>query len=280
MGLKICIVGLGLMGASLAGALKGFKNADITGIDVSDVVTKTALNNGIVSMASTDIHAVAGADLVIFCVYAHHIPALLKECAGDIKQGAIISDICGVKTSLYGKIMPLLPDSASYVGLHPMTGKERDGIDNATPDLYRGSSMLICPTKRSTASAKALMTELAEYIGCARIKQCDYERHDAIIAYTSDLMHISAAGLCINYPSDMDLSFAAGAFRDCTRIADINAEAWTELLLDNGENVLHSLDEFIAGLAEIRAAIAKNDSDELKRLLTLAGDNKREMLKR
>ena len=281
MGFNICIVGLGLMGASLAGAIKGFKNASITGVDSSEAVLKKALADKLVQTATTDISvAVATADLLIFCVYARYIPALLKKCAGDIKPGAVVSDICGVKTDLYNKILPLVPKDISYVGVHPMAGKERDGIENADPALYKNSSMLICPTEFSTDEGKKLLADMANYIGCARIKECDYKTHDAIIAYTSDLMHIASAGLCVNYPPQMDLSFAAGAFRDCTRIANINAEAWTELLLENRENTLHSLDEYLEGLNSMRAALADNNPEELARLLTLAGDNKREMLKR
>ena len=281
MGFNICIVGLGLMGASLAGALEGFKNATITGVDINEAVVQRALDEKIVQAATTDIYeAVKDADLLIFCVYARHIPELLGKCVAGIKQGAAVTDICGVKAALYKEILPLIPQNVSYVGIHPMAGKERDGIENATPTLYQNSSMLICPTESSTDEARGLMADMAKYIGCARIKECDYKRHDTIIAYTSDLMHVASAGLCVRYPQEMDLSFAAGAFRDCTRIADINAEAWTELLLENRENVLCTLDDYIKSLNHMRRAIADNNAPELSELLTQAGNNKREMLKR
>jgi prephenate dehydrogenase len=124
------------------------------------------------------------------------------------------------------------------------------------------------------------MRALAEHIGAARIAVSDPAAHDAVIAYTSDLMHIAAAGLCVDFHPDMTLAYAAGAFRDCTRIADINAAAWTELLLSNADNTLGMLDRYMASLAHIRRALAERDEAALCALLDRAGRNKREMLTR
>lgn len=281
MKVKITIVGLGLMGASLAQALKGFKESYITGVDVDSAVLEKSLTEGMVDNATDDILAgVTDADLVIFSVYAKHIPKLLKSCIASLKPGVIITDICGVKQDLYAKIMPVLPEDAAYVGIHPMAGKERDGIENATASLYQNSSMLICPTPASTSEAINLMEEIAKYIGCSRIQQVSCELHDAIIAYTSDLIHIASAGLCIHFHPDMNLAFTAGAFKDATRIADINAEAWTEMLFENQKNVLDCLDVYIEDLQQIRIAVLEKDEVTLTALLNTAGHNKREILTR
>lgn len=278
---KVAVAGLGLMGASLALALKGFKEAEIVGMDSSPVVCQKALERGIVDRCHTDIQqAAAGADLILFCVYAHHIPALLESCRPALKAGAVLGDICGVKHGLYEKILPMVPETVEYIGLHPMAGRERDGIDNAVADLYSGTGFLICPVKARQQKAVGLVEAMARHIGCARIEVVDYKTHDEIIAYTSDLMHISATALCMRYHPEMNLTFTAGAFRDCTRIADINAAAWSELLLDNRENVLHCLNGFIEDLSAVQQAIEADDSDKLHDLLALGGNNKREMLKK
>lgn len=277
---NIYIIGLGLMGASLAKALHGFENSRIIGLDQNQHVCEIALNESIVHNICKDTKEIADADMVIFCVYAKHIPGLLEDILPFIKTGCIISDICGVKSSLYEKIFPLIPEDIEYVGIHPMAGKERDGIENASPDIYKNSSMLICPTPHSSADAIQLMESMAAYIGCCRTEVVNYKLHDHIIAYTSNLMHAASAGLCIHFPQEMNMSFTAGAFRDCTRIADINAEAWTELLMDNRLHTINALETYINDLIEMKNALIDKDSTNLFKLFEKAGNNKRDMMRR
>jgi prephenate dehydrogenase len=281
MGFRVCVVGLGLMGGSLAMALRGFREAEIVGADTDPAARRKALEAGAVQAAyGGAADAAAGAELVVFCVYAHHIPGLLKACGPVLAPGAVLSDICGVKTPLYRELEPLIPEGADYVGVHPMAGRERDGFDNADGALYQNTGFLITPLPRTQPSSVALMEELAAHIGAARVAVSSPAAHDAIIAYTSDLMHIAAAGLCADFHPDMTLAHTAGAFRDCTRIADINAAAWTELLLSNAGNTLRELDRYMNSLTQIRRALAERDEAALYALLGRAGRHKREMLTR
>jgi len=281
VGYKIGIIGLGLMGGSLAYALRGFKGARIAGADVRPEVCQKAEQNGAVDEAHTDASkAMEEADLIIFCVYAHNIPALIEKNLSAIKPGAVLSDICGVKSGLYKSLEGIIPGHADYIGIHPMAGKEKDGFDNADPGIYKNSGLIICPLPSTRHDSVELMRELAEHIGVTRLAVSPAGIHDEIIAYTSDLMHISAAGLCLNYHPDMSSAYTAGAFRDCTRIADINAEAWAELLMDNRLNTLEYIDKHIGGLKKIRDCLAEHDDKRLFELLEIAGRNKREMLER
>ena len=118
---------------------------------------------------------------------------------------------------------------------------------------------------------------MAHYIGATRITLADFQEHDSVIAYTSDLMHIAAAGLCLDYHPDMNRAYTAGAFRDCTRIAKINPELWTELFLSNRENVLTEMDRYFKSLNRIRTAVADGDVEELRRLLEIVAHNKQTM---
>ena len=272
------IVGLGLMGASLAMALKGFKNARIIGTDIDETICRQAEKDGAVSAAYAEPGRVfAQSGLLIFCVYAHHISPLLETNAKHLKPGCVVSDICGVKGPLYERIMPLVPEGIAYVGAHPMAGKERDGYENAEAGLYRGCGFVVVPTARSTPEGVALLRELAAYVGAARVAEAEPEAHDALIAYTSDLMHAAAAGLCVRPHPGFDLAFTAGAFRDCTRIADINAGAWTELLMDNRENTAAALSAYIEDLRAMQKALVNEDRKALYQLLQIAGENKRRM---
>ncbi|MDR1471938.1 MAG: prephenate dehydrogenase [Synergistaceae bacterium] len=281
MGYRICVIGLGLMGASLCGALRGFRGARIVGMDVLGDVRERAERSGLVDFAATNAgDAIEGSDLVVFCVYAHNIPEMIGEHARRFRRGAVVSDICGVKGALYARLEGLLPDDVDYVGIHPMAGRERDGFDNADPAIYENSGMIITPLPRSKPEGVSLMREMAEHIGASRIAVTPPEEHDAIIAYTSDLMHIASAGLCMDFHPGMTPAHAAGAFRDCTRVADINAGAWTELLMSNRRHVLERLDIYMNNLSRVREALASGDERELFSLLDAAGGNKREMLAR
>ena len=278
---KIAVIGLGLMGASLAGALRGFRRARIAGSDIREDICRKALEHGIVDEASAlPADSIKDADLVIFCVYAHNIPRLIEENLASFAHSPVISDICGVKSGLYAKLRGILPAGADYVGIHPMAGGERDGFENANPSIYKNSGMIICPLPGTKPESVELMRELAEYVGATRLAVTSPKEHASIIAYTSDLMHIASAGLCMEYHPGLTAAFTAGAFRDCTRIADINADAWTELLLDNKTRTLERLDEYIDSLRKVRGAMAASDKNELRALLERAGKNKREMLKR
>jgi prephenate dehydrogenase len=281
MGYRIGIIGLGLMGASLAGALRGWRGAVIAGADTLAGARERALSLGMVDEAYVDAgEAINGADLVIFCVYAHLIPSLIEENVGVFRPGALITDICGVKSGLYAKLKGLLPEGTGYVGIHPMAGKERAGFGNADPAIYQNSGFIICPLPASRQENIALMREMASHIGAVRVAVCPPGEHDSIIAYTSDLMHIASAGLCADFHPGMASAFTAGAFRDCTRVADIDAEAWTELLMDNRVFVRERLDRYITTLTAIRRALTDGDGQALFGILSRAGENKREMLKR
>ena len=124
------------------------------------------------------------------------------------------------------------------------------------------------------------MRDLAAYIGAEKIALADARTHDDIIAYTSGLMHVSAAALCMDFHPQMSGAFTAGAFRDCTRIANINPGMWSELLLLNKDPLLKHLDHYIGRLLRLREALAEGDGETLYALLEKAGENKREMLKR
>jgi prephenate dehydrogenase len=269
------------MGSSMAKALKGFRNAEIVGVDTDKYTRDKALYTRTVYAASHDTASVVGgANLIIFCVYPHHIPEILEKCSAYFAEDAVISDICGVKSGLYEKIIPLIPNHVDYVGIHPMAGRERDGIDNADAALFKDTGFIICPLSNTKKSSIHLMSDVAHHIGASRLAVTPMELHDEIIAYTSDLMHISAAALCMDYHPNMTLAYTAGAFRDCTRVGDINASAWTELLMANSSNTIASLDRYISRLTEIRDSLSAGDGEKLYDLLELGGDNKRLMLEK
>ncbi len=272
---KIAIIGLGIIGGSMAYALHGFKSAKISGCDINPETRRKALSkNAVDEVWETPAPAIENADLVILCVYPELITKIIAENRVHFKKGAVITDVCGVKTKLAEEIAKILPDGCDYVGGHPMAGKETDGFDSAAPELFGMCGFIVTPIPSSSIHSIELVKEMAKYIGATRITESTPEEHDSVIAYTSDLMHVSASALCLDYNTKMNRAYTAGAFRDCTRIANINPMLWSQLFLENKDFLLDELSIFLSSLQKFKAAIENNDKEELIKLLSSVRDNK------
>ncbi len=278
---RIAVIGLGLIGGSMAYALRGFRNAAIVGCDIDKETRDLALKSRAVDEVYEDVGAaVDGADVIIFCTYPDIIQSLISGNASRFKSGAVISDVCGVKAAVSENICGVLPENVDYVGGHPMAGLEVDGFKNASPEMFRSCGYIITPTKVSNSGSVELIKEIAEYVGSERIAVASPEEHDKVIAYTSDLMHVSASALCLSYPEEMNRAYTAGSFRDCTRVARINSELWSGLLISNKENVIREIDRLSESLERIRTCIANSDREKLRGLLEQVCENKITMQKK
>lgn len=278
---EILIVGLGLIGGSFAYALNGFQNAIISGTDVNPDTVSKALNAGAIQKSyPTAAEGIPNADLVIFCTYPHHVLQIVHENRHRFRKGAVITDVCGSKERLYQDLQDSLTGDFEYIGVHPMAGKEVSSFDNAEKGLFQNTGFLIIPLPSTKPETVDYMKELGAYIGATRFDTADPKTHDDIIAYTSDLMHVAATCLCIHYHPNMSSAYTAGAFRDCTRVSNINPQLWTELFLENGRAMLPHMDQFIETVTTMRDAIRDQDSDTLYHLLDTANKNKHEMLSR
>lgn len=278
---KISVIGLGLIGGSAAYALHGFKDAEITGFDNNREVLTDAYKKGAIDrIAETSADAVEDADLVIICTYPDSIAAIVRENAAHFKKDAVVCDFCGVKTRISAEITENLPSGVDYVGGHPMAGKEVEGFENAEPRLFENCGFIVTPVETSRKESIDLIFDAAKHIGAAKITVNTPKKHDEIIAYTSDLMHIAAAGLCLDFNDDMNLAYTAGAFRDCTRVALINPAMWTEIFMANAENTLRETERYINSLCRLRDALSKRDKEQLYKLLERTRENKAEILKR
>lgn len=278
---KIAIIGLGLIGGSMAYRLCGFNGGKVIGYDTNATICKSAAERGAVTDIVRDAgSAIDGADIVIIATYPDSVAKIVEQNSDKFKKGAVITDICGVKSRISKEICAAVPDGVFYVGSHPMAGKEVEGFDNAEPTLFDGCGFIIVPTEKSDDKSIELVISMARHLGAARIAVNTPEEHDSIIAYTSDLMHISASALCLDFNENMNLAYTAGAFRDCTRIAMINPKLWTELFLENAEHIVTEIDRFSASLNKFRDAIANGSADKLFDLLSTVRANKTDILKR
>lgn len=273
--MKITVVGLGLIGGSVIRRLRGFKNAELCGFDKDGETLRLAKADGVLDTAADDAKkALDGADFIILCLYPQLNVDFVRENREYIKQGAVITDVSGIKGYVISEIRKYLPQGCDFVGGHPMAGREVGGYKSSTDTLFDNASYLITPTKENSPESIQLVRDMATYIGCRHIVTTTPEEHDEIIAYTSQLMHVVAVALCDNPMLERSAYFSAGSLRDCTRVAVINAKMWSELFTENKDALCGRIDEMLASLTKIRNAVCNSDRAELEKIMTHATEQK------
>lgn len=273
--METLVVGLGLIGGSVARRLNGFRNTYITGIDKDKKTLELAKADGVIDAGFTEsAEAVADADFIILCLYPKANVEFINKNRQYLKKGCVITDVSGVKGYMVSNLRELLPDYVDYVGAHPMAGREVGGYQSSTDTLFEKASFLITPTPENKPESISLVREMAEYIGCAHVVTTTPEEHDAMIAYTSQLMHVVAVALCDNPVLERSEFFSAGSLRDCTRVANINEVMWSELFLENKEQLSERIDEMQTSLSKIRTALDEDDEAELRRIMKYAKGQK------
>ena len=273
--MKIGIVGLGLIGGSMARRLRGFHNCRICAYNRTPETLLLARQDGVIDEGySTPGEAMEDADLVIMCLYPKLNVDFIKENIDKIKPGAVITDVTGIKGYMVRELLGVLPENVDFIGGHPMAGREVGGYKSSTDTLFDNASYIITPTPENKSENIALVREMAKYIGCRTVMTTTPDEHDAIIAYTSQLMHVVAVALCDNPMIERSASFSAGSLRDCTRVAVINAQMWSELFAENKEHLSKRIDEMIHSLEKIKTAVDNADRDELEKIMEHATEQK------
>lgn len=277
---SIAVIGLGLMGGSFAYALHGFASYSIIGYDTNENTLHQAKAYGAIDTAANSlIDAVADADVVLYCSSPSSTIANILKSLPYLKKGCIISEICGAKKDIYDIIMEHLPMDLEYIGLHPMAGKEVGGFINADSTLFQNAGFIMVLPENYKVDTVIFMKSLCKHVGAGRIVCNTPAQHDDIIAYTSDLMHIASVALCVSYPQNMTMAHTAGSFRDCTRIATIDADLWTELFVKNVESIMPHLRQYIDNLQDFAHALAIDDKATIHTFLRIATENKKDMLR-
>lgn len=267
----LAIVGLGLMGGSLALALRNCADT-ITGID-PDAETRTyALDNGIVNAATDDLQkGVAEADTVILCAPVRAITAMVERRIGSyLRSNTLLVDIGSTKHDIC-EAMGRLPVGIMAVGGHPMTGKEVSGVQASDAALYKGRPFVLCPTRRTTPAARLRALELVDALGAVSFEM-EAERHDHLVAAISHLPYILSATLVATVaqqgqsdPAVWEL--AAGGFRDMSRLAGQDVQMMGDILSTNTQAVATLLALFRVQLAMLEAMLVSRDEQKVAEFL-------------
>lgn len=273
----IVIVGLGLIGGSMAKALRGFEGFRILGVDVSQSTLRYALEQEIVDQAEEDpVKALAAGDLVFLCLHPRGIVEFMAEHRDHFKPGAMVTDVCGIKGAIL-EGAKVLPSSVSFVGGHPMAGTEFSGIQHALVNMFQGAHYILTPNEQSRPEHVALMERVARHIGCADVVQTTPEQHDAMIAYTSQMMHIIAVSVCDDENLFQYQGFEGDSFRGCTRVAALDVPLWTQLFSMNAQALCTALERLEGNLHAYRQVIQAGDWEALSGKLAYSAARKRKM---
>ncbi len=275
--MKIAVVGLGLIGGSLAMALKDFEGAQVTGVVRSQHTLELALQRQVCHHVTLDpMQAVADADVVWLCMQPQAILDFLHEHKDHFKPGALVTDVCGIKTAVM-EAAQALPDTVDFIGCHPMAGKETSKLEHAEATLFRNAHFILTPRPQSTPEHIALLERMARHMGFRDVVNTTPQQHDAIIAYTSQVMHVLAVAVC----DDPDLfsykGFEGGSFRDCTRVAALDVPLWSQLFTLNAPALTTVIRRLEDNLRAYRQVLEAGDTQALVEKLQYSSDRKRAM---
>lgn len=271
--MTVGIIGLGLMGGSFGRTLVR-RGITVYGYDVNpDVMLKAELMSAF-SLPLTKENA-KKTDLLVSAVKPSLFKTATEPFLPMLKSGAIVSDFCGVKRATV-KVMKewenKFPD-LSFIGGHPMAGREFSGIEHSSVTLFEKASMILVPVKADIFAVDKLK-EFYLSVGFSRVVITDDKTHDEIIAYTSQLCHIVSNAFIKNKRAENRSGFSAGSFKDLTRVARMDSAMWAELIAFNRDNAISELDELIDNLNKYRAAIADGDNERLKSLFSEGNERK------
>lgn len=268
---KILIIGLGLMGGSIAEALSR-KGCNVAVIDPNEASINTALENGWITEGKTspDERFLSEFDLVIFAVYPHAMINWLKVYGKHLRKDTVITDVTGVKCPYVYEAQDILGDAPEFISAHPMAGRESQGIAFASGDIFKGANYIITPTLRNSDKAISVCNELGRLIGCKKISTVTPEYHDEMIGFLSQLTHCIAVALMTCRDTENMAAFSGDSFRELTRIAKINPDMWSELFIANKKALISEIEQFENQLTVIKNAVCDDDINTLKSIMSLS----------
>lgn len=265
--MNIGIVGLGLIGGSMAKSIKARTGHTVYGTDLGAETMTMARMCGAIDAPLTEEN-LPSCDLILVAIRPQAAIDWVKSHAAAISKSAIVVDLCGVKRSVVAAIAPVAEQYGfAYIGGHPMAGRERGGFTAATDDLYVGASMILTPDKRTDMQLLETLKAFFLDVGFAGLTFSTPEEHDRIIAFTSQLAHIASSAYVKSPEAQRRRGFSAGSFQDMTRVARLDEDMWTELFLADADYLTSELEVLVGHLNEYLDALKNRDAEQLRALL-------------
>ena len=274
--MKVGILGLGLIGGSLARAY-ALEGHTVYAQETDEQILSFAILSGAVH-APLDEERIAQCELILLAIYPDGSASWLENHAPQISPSALVLDCCGIKQEVCARCFPLAEKYGfTFVGGHPMAGTQFSGFKYSRATLFRGAPMVLVPPVFDDISLLERVKEALKPCGFGSFSVTTAENHDKMIAFTSQMPHI-LSNAYIKSPTALNhKGFSAGSYKDLTRVAWLNAPMWAELFLENRENVLFELDTYLNSLNAYRQAVADGDFDRLVELLEEGKKRKEEV---
>lgn len=267
--MNIGIVGLGLIGGSLAKSIKSKTLHSVFAFDTDPETMTFARLTGAVDAPLNDEN-LNNLDLLFLVIAPHSAIKWVRDNAAKISQKTILIDMCGVKRTVVKALSEIAREyNFIYIGGHPMAGTEHSGFVNSLPDMFVGTSMILTPEGDIKGDIKTLEMLKAFFIdvGFASVTFTNPEEHDRIIAYTSQLAHVVSSSYVKSPDALNRRGFSAGSFKDMTRVARLDENIWTELFIDNSDFLSEQLEILINHMNEYLTALKARDAEKIKALL-------------
>ncbi len=265
--MNVGIVGLGLIGGSMAKSVKARTAHTVWGADLDQETMTLARMSGAIDAPLTEEN-LPRCDLILVAICPGAAVEWVRDHAGQIARSAILVDLCGVKRRVVEALAPIAEARGfAYIGGHPMAGRERGGFTASSEDLYAGASMILTPDKRTDMQLLETLKAFFLDLGFAGLTFSDPEEHDRIIAFTSQLAHITSSAYVKSPEAQRRRGFSAGSFQDMTRVARLDEDMWTELFLDDADYLVKELDILIENLTAYSQALKSGDAERVRALL-------------
>lgn len=265
--MTVGIVGLGLIGGSLAKAFKRVEETTVLGYDIEEsTVLRAVIENAITAELTDD--NIGECDFLFVALYPKATIDFIQEKADKIKKSCVVLDTCGTKRSICSKCFDIAKAHGfHFIGAHPMAGKQFSGFKYSKASMFEKASIILVPDKCEKLEVLASLKQQLVKAGFGSVTISTGSEHDRIIAFTSQLAHIVSNAYVKSPNAALHKGFSAGSYRDLTRVAKLNPQMWAELFLDNSDNITAELDSIIRELGKYRDAIKENDEEKLIELL-------------
>lgn len=276
--MNIAIIGLGLIGGSLARTIKLHTEHTVYGCDLNPQTIQQAFLMSAIDAELTD-EALRNCDMVLVSLYPGAIVEWITAHSADFKPGCLVIDCGGVKQHICEQLVPLSRAGEwRFLGGHPMAGREYSGFRYAKDDLFDHASMILCTDGNDDPELLQSARDFFLDLGFRRVQFTTPQTHDEMIAYTSQLAHIVSSAYVKCPLADKHRGFSAGSFADMTRVAKLNEGMWTELFFDNREALLPVVEDLVQRMTEYREALRNDDRDEMMKLLREGREIKERLL--
>lgn len=274
--MKVGILGLGLIGGSLARAYAKAGHT-VLAVDKNRSILEFAQLAGVVTKELTT-ETIPHCDLILLSIYADASATWLEENAKYIEKATMVIDCCGVKEDICDRCFPLAKRYGfTFVGGHPMAGSHNSGFKYSRSNLFQGAPMVIVPPRYDDPALLTKIKDMLTPCGFKSYSVTTAREHDEMIAFTSQMPHVVSNAFIKSPTATSHKGFSAGSYKDLTRVAWLNPEMWTELILSNRNNILEELSIYIDNLAAYKTAIENNDANTLCQLLDEGRKRKEEV---